>query len=189
VKNIGKPCAGEPQARFDEGGQGRTAGTGEPRLTKVTGTHIPSAESEPVFYSTHAQKPSYDDPKQRCPLEKQSYDHLKQRCPLEKQSYDHLKQRCPLEKPSYDHLKQRCPLEKPSYDDLKQRCPLEKPSYDHLKQRCPLEKQSYDDLKQRCPLAVKPRARTARCAWDDGTMGRWSPTDPEGQGGDRPGKA
>jgi hypothetical protein len=24
VKNIGKPCAGEPQARFDEGGQGET---------------------------------------------------------------------------------------------------------------------------------------------------------------------
>jgi len=24
VKNIGKPCAGEPHARFDEGGQGNT---------------------------------------------------------------------------------------------------------------------------------------------------------------------
>jgi hypothetical protein len=24
VKNIGKPCAGKPQARFDEGGQGET---------------------------------------------------------------------------------------------------------------------------------------------------------------------
>ena len=24
VKNIGKPCAGEPHARFDEGGQGET---------------------------------------------------------------------------------------------------------------------------------------------------------------------
>jgi hypothetical protein len=25
VKNIGKPCAGEQHARFDEGGQGKTA--------------------------------------------------------------------------------------------------------------------------------------------------------------------
>ena len=25
VKNIGKPCAGEPHARFDEGGQGEPA--------------------------------------------------------------------------------------------------------------------------------------------------------------------
>jgi len=91
---------------------------------------------------------------------------------LEKPSYDDPKQRCPLKKPSYDDLKQRCPLEKPSYDHLKQRCPLEKPSYDHLKQGCPLEKPSYDDLKQRCPLAVKPRARMARYAWDDG-MGPW----------------
>jgi len=24
VKNIGKPCAGKPHARFDEGGQGET---------------------------------------------------------------------------------------------------------------------------------------------------------------------
>ena len=52
MKNIGKPCAGEPHARFDEGGQGRTVGSRYPRLTKVTGTHTSDQHSKPALYST-----------------------------------------------------------------------------------------------------------------------------------------
>jgi hypothetical protein len=49
VKNIGKPCAGEPQARFDEGrlmddqpGRHVVAACGE-ALMKVPGTYLISA--------------------------------------------------------------------------------------------------------------------------------------------------
>jgi hypothetical protein len=33
VKNIGKPCAGKPHARFDEGGQGETCSLLYPELS------------------------------------------------------------------------------------------------------------------------------------------------------------
>ena len=40
MKNIGKPCTGEPYARFDEGALGRKD------------TEIPGTLAEPVLYST-----------------------------------------------------------------------------------------------------------------------------------------
>jgi len=48
VKNIGKPCAGEPQARFDEGGlvNAGTARLFRHRQTKGTGTDKPSLKRQ-----------------------------------------------------------------------------------------------------------------------------------------------
>ena len=40
VKNIGKPCAGEPQARFDEGGQGKTVLYSSPNIHIKKATKI-----------------------------------------------------------------------------------------------------------------------------------------------------
>ena len=42
MKSIGKPCTGEPYARFDEGGQGRPSGS---RLGRDW------EQAEPVLYS------------------------------------------------------------------------------------------------------------------------------------------
>jgi hypothetical protein len=55
VKNIGKPCAGELHARFDEGGQAKhsTAGLVRHRQAKAAVTDRPSLpDEEPVLYST-----------------------------------------------------------------------------------------------------------------------------------------
>ncbi|MGH8652181.1 MAG: hypothetical protein ACREYE_08380, partial [Gammaproteobacteria bacterium] len=40
MKNIGKPCAGEPHARFDEGGQARACSLLYPPFAMVSGRRI-----------------------------------------------------------------------------------------------------------------------------------------------------
>ena len=54
VKNIGKPCAGKPHARFDEGGLAKAAMVRllRHRQTKVTETDRPSLQQQPALYST-----------------------------------------------------------------------------------------------------------------------------------------
>ncbi|OGW46420.1 MAG: hypothetical protein A2X57_03395 [Nitrospirae bacterium GWD2_57_8] len=55
VKNIGKPCAGKPHARFDEGGLAKAAMVWlfRHRQTKGTGTDKQSLKrQQPVPYST-----------------------------------------------------------------------------------------------------------------------------------------
>ena len=55
VKNIGKPCAGKPHARFDEGGLAKAAMVWllRHRQTKGTGTDRPNLKrQQPALYST-----------------------------------------------------------------------------------------------------------------------------------------
>ena len=55
MKNIGKPCAGKPHARFDEGGLAKaaTARLLRHRQTKETETDRPNLRSQqPALYST-----------------------------------------------------------------------------------------------------------------------------------------
>jgi hypothetical protein len=55
VKNIGKPCAGKPHARFDEGGLAKAVMVRlvRHRQTKGTGTDRPNLkQQQPVLYST-----------------------------------------------------------------------------------------------------------------------------------------
>jgi hypothetical protein len=47
VKNIGKPCAGKPHARFDEGGQGETCSLLYPRKFIQAAGFYPPAPDDP----------------------------------------------------------------------------------------------------------------------------------------------
>jgi len=56
VKNIGKPCAGKPHARFDEGGPAEAvkARLVRHRQTKGAETDMPHLKPpEPTLYSTY----------------------------------------------------------------------------------------------------------------------------------------
>ncbi len=45
VKNIGKPCAGKPHARFDEEGQGRTCSLVRLKVRNARGVKVPFREN------------------------------------------------------------------------------------------------------------------------------------------------